>query len=69
MSDTITLEDDEIAIIWSAADVLDVRPDLTHDQALDVLHRVEHKHDATIGINWDVLSCHASMLYPEETEE
>ncbi len=69
MSDTITLEDDEIAIIWSVADVLDVRPDLTHDEALDVLHRVKHKHDATIGINWDVLSYHASWMYPEESEE
>ena len=69
MSKTITLEDDEIAIVWSVADVLDISPDLTHDQALDVLHRVDRKHDATIGINWDVIDCHASMLYPGVTEE
>ena len=69
MSRTITLEDDEIAIVWSVADVLDIRPDLTEDQAYEVLYRADHKHDATIGINWDVLGCHASILYPEETEE
>ena len=33
MTTTITLEDDEIAIVWSVADVLEVRPDLTEDQA------------------------------------
>lgn len=62
---TIEIADDEIAIIWSAEDVLSIRPDLTPDQALDVLQRVDHKHDATIGINWDVLDCHASWMYPE----
>lgn len=70
MTTTITLEDDEIAIIWSVADVLEVRPDLTHDQALEVLEIAYAKHDANIGINWDVLSIHADWEYPEkETEE
>jgi len=63
---TIEIADDEIAIIWSVADVLELRPDLTPDQALDVLHQVDHKHDATIGVNWDVLDCHASWMFPEE---
>ncbi len=65
---TIEIADDEIAIIWSAADVLSIRPDLTPDQALDVLHRADHKHDASIGISWDVLDCHASWMYPEGEE-
>ena len=69
MSRTITLEDDEIAIVWSVADVLDIRPDLTEDQAYEVLIQADQNHDATIGISWDVLDCHASMLYPEETEK
>ena len=70
MSRTITLEDDEIAIIWSVADVLEIRPDLSQDQAEDVLLLADKKHDATIGINWDVLGFHAEWQYPEkETEE
>lgn len=66
---TIQIEDDEIAIIWSAADVLTIREDLTPDQALEVLQRAEHKHDATIGINWDVLGYHAEWMFPEEVSE
>ena len=67
MTTTITLEDDEIAIVWSVADVLEVRPDLTEDQAYEVLQNAKDKHDANIGINWDVLSIHADWHFPEET--
>lgn len=66
---TIQLEDDEIAIIWSAADVLSIREDLTPEQALEVLEQAEDKHDATIGINWDVLYYHADWMFPEEVTE
>ena len=66
MSRTFTIEDDEIAIIWSAADVLEIRPDLSQEQAEDVLVHAHRKHDAGIGINWDVLDVHASWMYPQE---
>ena len=66
MSRTITLEDDEIAIIWSVADVLEIRPDLSQDQAEDVLLLADKKHDACIGINWDVLGFHANWMFPEQ---
>jgi hypothetical protein len=59
----------QIAAIWSIEDVQEVRPDLTEEQCWEVLQHVRHDHDATIGINWDVLSCHADMLFgcaPEE---
>jgi len=70
MTTTITLEDDEIAIVWSVADVLEVRPDLDEDQAYEVLQIAKDEHDANIGINWDVLSIHAEWKFPEkETEE
>lgn len=65
MSRMIQIEDDEIAIIWSAADVLTIREDLTPDQAYEVLQQAEHKHDAEVGINWDVLGFHADWLFPE----
>ena len=58
----------QIASIWSIGDVQEVRPDLTDDQAWEVLQQVERAHDATIGINWDVLSCHADMLHGDAPE-
>ena len=65
---TIEIADDEIAIIWSAEDVLSIREDLTPEQALEVLEVADHKHDANIGINWDVLGYHANWMFPEEEE-
>ena len=49
----------QIASIWSIEDVQIVRSGLTDDQAWEVLQRVRKCHDATIGINWDVLKIHA----------
>jgi len=66
MSKTITLDDDQIAIIWSVEDVLEVRPDLTEDQAYEVLQIAEHRHDANIGINWEVLAIHADWQFPKK---
>lgn len=54
-----------ISIIWSTDDVLNVRPDLTADQASDVLENLYFNHDANIGINWDVISIVAEGMYPE----
>jgi hypothetical protein len=61
----------EIAVIWCIEDVQEVRPDLTYDQGWEVLQQSKHKHDSTIGINWDVLDCHADMLFGNapETDE
>ena len=58
--------DKQIAIIWSIEDVHSVRPDLTDEQAFDVLQAVERRHDATIGVNWDTLSHHAESLFPAQ---
>jgi len=52
----------EIAVVWCVEDVQSVRPDLDDDQAWEVLQQARRHHDATIGINWDVLNCHADML-------
>ena len=69
MTRTITLEDDEIAVVWSADDVLSIRKHLTPEQAFEVLQRAEHKHDAELGINWDVLGFHADWMFPESDIE
>jgi len=39
---------------------------LTREEALDVLHDLEHNHDANIGINWHVIEYRAYMRYPPE---
>lgn len=54
-----------VSIKWNVEDVLEVRPDLTEEQAFAVLRSVESNHDANIGINWDVLTCVAAELFPE----
>ncbi|WP_206352401.1 hypothetical protein [Tautonia rosea] len=53
----------DIAITWSVEDVLEIRPDLSEVQAIQVLQWAKRKHDATIGINWEVLACHAEFLF------
>lgn len=58
-----------IILSWSTEDVLAIRPDLTEEQAAQVLAAADRRHDATIGINWDVLEFHAEWLFPEPATE
>ncbi len=53
----------QIAVIWNIEDVQEVRPDLSEEQCWHVLQAADRYHDATIGINWDVLSCQAQILF------
>jgi hypothetical protein len=57
--------------VWDIEDVQAIRPELTHEQAWEVLRAADRDHDATIGISWDVLGCHADMLFgpAPETDE
>jgi hypothetical protein len=55
--------DDRIFKGWNIDDVKSVRPDLTDKQCRQVLKSVDDNHDATIGINWDVLECAADMMF------
>lgn len=57
---------EEIAISWSYDDVLQEVPHLTKDQAMIVLGVIEKRHDANIGINWDVIKYTAEALFPSE---
>jgi hypothetical protein len=54
-----------MAIVWQIDDVLSIRPDLTEEQAAEVLGRVEDIHDASIGISWETLEAVADDLFPE----
>jgi hypothetical protein len=46
---------DEISITWSYEDVQEQDPTLTDDEARQVLQLIKHKHDANIGVNWEVI--------------
>jgi hypothetical protein len=59
----VAAERHQIAIVWSIEDVRVVRPDLTDDQAWEVLQQAERHHDASIGITWDTLECVADDLF------
>jgi len=56
-----------IGVVWCIEDVQAVRPDLTDDQAWEVLQEVERKHDANWGICWITLEVVANHLFPQPT--
>jgi hypothetical protein len=66
MSKRIKPPADTIEISWHIEDVKAVRPNLTDEQAREVLEEAEDQHDANIGINWYVLASHADYLFPRE---
>jgi hypothetical protein len=55
----------QISINWHLDDVLSVRPNLTQLQASQVLEHLKHKHDANIGINWEVIEIVSDFLFSE----
>lgn len=60
-----------IQISWSTDDILDQRDDLTFEQAKQVLDALKNNHDASTGINWDVINDTCDSMYPrpEESDE
>ena len=69
--DAILAARKHIAVSWSVEDMQEIRPDLNEEQAWEVLRQARKRHDATIGINWSVLECHAELLFGDapETDE
>ena len=59
----------EIAITWNVDDVKHIRPDLTDEQAMDVLHEVKDHHDATCGVSWTTLRTSAEILFPKFSDD
>ena len=59
---------DKISIVWSTEDVLCVRPDLNKEEARKVLYELDHSHDATIGINWEVIDIIAEGMFEKPKE-
>jgi hypothetical protein len=52
---------------WYTSDVQQMRDDLTDDQAWEVLTHVKRWHDASVGINWDVIESAADELFPRKS--
>ena len=52
---------------WSIEDVQNVRPDLSDEQAMEVLKKVENvdEHDAEMEITWITLELCAQTLFPK----
>ena len=55
----------KISIIWCSEDVLAVDPSLKPKQVREVLRLMKHRHDASVGINWDVIQCHIDTVKEE----
>jgi hypothetical protein len=53
-----------VIIKWTTTDVQSIRPDLDETEAYKVLLYIKNHHDASIGVNWDVIETIADMLYP-----
>jgi hypothetical protein len=64
----ILAERRKIALVWCIEDVQAVRPDLTDEQAWEVLQAVKRQHDATIGVSWLTLECVAEDLFGPNLE-
>ena len=46
---------DNCTVVWMPDDVLSLDDTLTDEQVSKVLRRVEHYHDACLGISWDTV--------------
>lgn len=58
-----------IAFTWHIDDVKQQRPDLDDEQCWQVLKECRQHHNATIGMNWDVIDCVADMLFGSAPED
>lgn len=68
---------DKIDSSWCIDDVRNVDeqreddsiPELTDDECREVLRRVDDGHDATIGINWDVIEMYVNEVREERVSK
>jgi hypothetical protein len=56
----------QVAVVWCVEDVKHVRPDLTEDQAWQVLQQCYDKHDCEWGFTWTYLQDVAADLFPKQ---
>ena len=69
------IDKDTISLEWTTDDVkmqLKNRKQenkLTDDECRDILYRLLHKHDATIGVSWDVIDAHIEHYLSSKEEQ
>jgi hypothetical protein len=65
-------ESKTIAIKWSTEDVLwqadNLDIELTKEQAEDILESLGENHDASIGINWDVIASYIEAFISKDRD-
>jgi hypothetical protein len=54
---------------WHIEDVQGENPDLTDDEAREVLNIMAHKSDCNVGINWETIEVWADIVRAERPEE
>lgn len=60
---------DEIHITWHIDDIKSRDATLTDEECREILSTLERKHDAGIGINWDVIDAAIDWYKWENNEE
>jgi len=62
---------ERIGLTWSVGDVMEMRKDLTEEQAKQVLAQVDRNKDASQGINWDTIEATADDMFerPRDYDE
>jgi hypothetical protein len=53
---------DNCTIVWMPEDVLSLDDTLTDEDVSWILSRMEHKHDACLGISWDTIEFYISEV-------
>ena len=63
----------QINITWCTEDVLheaeEMGVELTEDEANDILLHMEEKHDANIGISWDIIAIYIQDVLDNRKED
>lgn len=59
----------QIALSWTVNDVLGACPGLTEEEAEEVLEEILERHDASVGVNWDVIEIVAMDLFGDRALE
>ena len=54
----------QVAVIWSIEDVRYLCPELTDDQAWEVLQACASSHTRNYGITWEQIEITADLLFP-----
>lgn len=60
---------ESISITWHIDDVLSTDGSLTREEAMNILLDIKNNHDASIGVNWDVIEQYIIYFIKEKERE